>query len=302
MKDALIEIGVEGMTIIEVRGHGRQKGHTEFYRGREYTVDLLPKVKIEVVLPTDWWTRPSRRSPTPPVPARSATARFFSPASTTRFAFATKSEAKPRCETPEALLGMTMSSPAADSTLRTFYRQEFERLRGEFAANGSGRAAIAERTQVVDKLACDLWDQHISTQSGLALVALGGYGRRELFPYSDVDLLFLTENEAHEAGSKSRCAASARKCGTSDCASVPATRTLDDCARFDQDNVEFTISLLDCRFLMAATLTLFERLHEKSLPQLVARECGRVGANGWPRSRARDTCGSATPSSTWSRT
>jgi nitrogen regulatory protein P-II 1 len=51
VKDALIEIGVEGMTVTEVRGHGRQKGHTEFYRGREYTVDLLPKVKIEMVLP-----------------------------------------------------------------------------------------------------------------------------------------------------------------------------------------------------------------------------------------------------------
>lgn len=50
VKDALIEIGVEGMTVIEVRGHGRQKGHTEFYRGREYTVDLLPKVKIEAVI------------------------------------------------------------------------------------------------------------------------------------------------------------------------------------------------------------------------------------------------------------
>jgi nitrogen regulatory protein P-II 1 len=51
VKDALIEIGVEGMTVIEVRGHGRQKGHTEFYRGREYIVDLLPKVKIEAVIP-----------------------------------------------------------------------------------------------------------------------------------------------------------------------------------------------------------------------------------------------------------
>ncbi|HLH09182.1 MAG TPA: P-II family nitrogen regulator [Terriglobales bacterium] len=50
VKDALMEIGVDGMTILEVRGHGRQKGHTEFYRGREYTVDLLPKVKVEVVL------------------------------------------------------------------------------------------------------------------------------------------------------------------------------------------------------------------------------------------------------------
>jgi nitrogen regulatory protein P-II 1 len=51
VKDALREIGVEGMTVTEVRGHGRQKGHTESYRGREYTVDLLPKMKLELVLP-----------------------------------------------------------------------------------------------------------------------------------------------------------------------------------------------------------------------------------------------------------
>jgi nitrogen regulatory protein P-II 1 len=50
VKEALIEIGVDGMTIMEARGHGRQKGHTEFYRGREYTVDLLPKVKLELVV------------------------------------------------------------------------------------------------------------------------------------------------------------------------------------------------------------------------------------------------------------
>jgi nitrogen regulatory protein P-II 1 len=50
VKSALIEAGIEGITILEARGHGRQKGHTEFYRGREYTVDLLPKVKIELVL------------------------------------------------------------------------------------------------------------------------------------------------------------------------------------------------------------------------------------------------------------
>ena len=53
VKDALLEAGVEGMTILEARGHGRQKGHTEFYRGREYTVDLLPKVKIEIIVNDD---------------------------------------------------------------------------------------------------------------------------------------------------------------------------------------------------------------------------------------------------------
>ena len=51
VKDALAEIGVEGMTVSEVKGFGRQKGHTEIYRGSEYTVDFLPKIKIEVVLP-----------------------------------------------------------------------------------------------------------------------------------------------------------------------------------------------------------------------------------------------------------
>ena len=50
VKDALHEIGIEGMTVLEVRGHGRQKGHTEFYRGQEYTVDLIPKTKLELVL------------------------------------------------------------------------------------------------------------------------------------------------------------------------------------------------------------------------------------------------------------
>jgi nitrogen regulatory protein P-II 1 len=51
VKDALSELGIEGMTVTEVKGFGRQKGHTEIYRGSEYTVDFLPKIKLEVVLP-----------------------------------------------------------------------------------------------------------------------------------------------------------------------------------------------------------------------------------------------------------
>lgn len=53
VKDALIAAGVQGMTVTEVRGHGRQKGHTELYRGAEYKVDFLPKVKIEAVVEED---------------------------------------------------------------------------------------------------------------------------------------------------------------------------------------------------------------------------------------------------------
>jgi nitrogen regulatory protein PII len=51
VKDALGDVGIEGMTVTEVKGFGRQKGHTEIYRGSEYTVDFLPKIKIELVLP-----------------------------------------------------------------------------------------------------------------------------------------------------------------------------------------------------------------------------------------------------------
>lgn len=51
VKEALKAIGIDGMTITEVRGHGRQKGHKEVYRGQEYNVDLLPKIKVELVIP-----------------------------------------------------------------------------------------------------------------------------------------------------------------------------------------------------------------------------------------------------------
>jgi nitrogen regulatory protein P-II 1 len=53
VKDALHEVGFEGMTVTEVKGFGRQKGHTEIYRGSEYTVDFLPKVKLELVVSSD---------------------------------------------------------------------------------------------------------------------------------------------------------------------------------------------------------------------------------------------------------
>jgi nitrogen regulatory protein P-II 1 len=53
VKDALQAIGIEGVTISDVRGHGRQKGHTEVYRGQEYKVDMLPKVKLELIVPAE---------------------------------------------------------------------------------------------------------------------------------------------------------------------------------------------------------------------------------------------------------
>jgi hypothetical protein len=82
IQDALKSAGVVGMTVSEVRGFGRQGGHTETYRGAEYKIDFVPKVKIDVVTEDDSSTRSSRRSRVRPAPARSATARSGSPTST----------------------------------------------------------------------------------------------------------------------------------------------------------------------------------------------------------------------------
>ena len=102
-------------------------------------------------------------------------------------------------------------------------------------------------------------------------MAVGGYGRSELFPHSDVDLLFLTEDEASRERIKEPVIAVCQEMWDCGLRVSPSTRTLADCARFNQDNLEFTLSLLDCRFL-AGDASLFDRLHAAKLPELVARE------------------------------
>ena len=83
------------MTVPDARGHGRQKGHTEFYRGHEYTVDLLPKVKIEIVVRDDLMDKTVEAISRPRVPGKSATARSSSPTSRKPFASVTTSAALP---------------------------------------------------------------------------------------------------------------------------------------------------------------------------------------------------------------
>lgn len=75
VREALADCGVSGLTATEVKGFGRQKGHTELYRGAEYVVDFLPKIKLEIAVPTNSATRWSSRSPRPRTPAGSATGR-----------------------------------------------------------------------------------------------------------------------------------------------------------------------------------------------------------------------------------
>ena len=78
VREALSDIGVQGITVTEVKGFGRQKGHTELYRGAEYVVDFLPKVKIEAAVADDLVDRTIEAIEAPPAPARSVTARSLS--------------------------------------------------------------------------------------------------------------------------------------------------------------------------------------------------------------------------------
>ena len=89
VKEALQEVGLQGITVTEAKGFGRQKGHTELYRGAEYVVDFLPKVKIEIVLADEHGRAGGRGDPARPRrPAASATARFSYPRSRKRSASA----------------------------------------------------------------------------------------------------------------------------------------------------------------------------------------------------------------------
>jgi [protein-PII] uridylyltransferase len=102
-------------------------------------------------------------------------------------------------------------------------------------------------------------------------VATGGFGRGWLFPYSDIDLLFLYADRRGEETHKEAIRRFSQELWDLKLKLSPASRTLTECDRFDPNNTEFTISLLDCRYL-AGDRDLFARLHEKIIPKLVMRE------------------------------
>jgi [protein-PII] uridylyltransferase len=159
--------------------------------------------------------------------------------------------------------------------LRDFYSSETSRIQAQFRESGDGRAAVLKRTVLVESILLRLWKEMISSEesgpSGMALVALGGFGRGWLFPHSDIDLLFLHADRASEESYKDRIRQFSQELWDLRMKLSPSTRTLAECDKFDASNVEFTISLLDCRFL-AGDRELFSKLREKVIPRLVMRE------------------------------
>jgi len=145
----------------------------------------------------------------------------------------------------------------------------------DFAATGDGRAAVAERTRLIEEILKRLWRDLVSADEAgprqFALVATGGFGRGWLFPYSDIDLLFLYADRGGEETHKEAVRRFSQELWDLKLKLSPASRTLAECDRFDPNNTEFTISLLDCRYL-AGDRELFARLHDKTIPKLVMRE------------------------------
>jgi [protein-PII] uridylyltransferase len=187
-----------------------------------------------------------------------------------------------------------MAMPANDSTssgMRGTYQRKMLELRGAFEAGGaSGAATIAARAAALDELVSGLWRQAVEGDSrlgvGISLVALGGYGRQELFPYSDVDLLFLLDGKLAEKDVKEPIRRMNQELWDCGIRVSPVTRRLAECERFDPENTEFVISLMDHRMVIG-DVGLYDKLAEQCVPKLLQREHKTVAAQLLELTRTR---------------
>src|SRR4051812_1444846 len=168
-----------------------------------------------------------------------------------------------------------MAASSLIGELRGSLTEESARIQREFEAAGDGRSAVAQRTRLVEDILGRLWHDIISPDeakpANFALIATGGFGRGWLFPYSDIDLLFLFADRDAEQAFKDPVRRFSQELWDLRLKLSPASRTLAECDRYDSNNTEFTISLLDCRYLLGDR-DLFRRLHDKVIPKLVMRE------------------------------
>lgn len=168
-----------------------------------------------------------------------------------------------------------MATSSLSNGLRETYLAESSRIQQEFSSTGDGRNAVRQRTLLIENVLQTLWREFVAEfdpkSKKFALVATGGFGRSWLFPYSDIDLLFLFADREAEQRFAEPVRRLSQELWDLRVKLSPASRSIVECDRFDPQNTEFTISLLDARFL-AGDLDLFTRLHEKIIPKLVIRE------------------------------
>ncbi len=161
------------------------------------------------------------------------------------------------------------SSPTPLSVLGSQADTERQRIRQQFETGTSARETVRAQCELADRNVQQIFDEVLRVQSrepqGLCLLALGGYGRRMLFPYSDLDILFLLGNERIEQESRPLISEFSRTLWDIGFRVSSAGRTLEECKRIEEDNAEFHLALLDRRFL-AGDAALFEKLDTKVLP------------------------------------
>src|SRR5450755_2376005 len=146
---------------------------------------------------------------------------------------------------------------------------ERQRIRQQFEAGVRSSETLRALCELADRTIQRVFSEvlrvHNGDAQGLSLLALGGYGRRHLFPYSDLDILFLFGNEKAEAEFRPLIGEFSRVLWDLGFRVSSAGRTIDECKRIEEDNAEFHLALLDRRFL-AGDAELFERLDTKILP------------------------------------
>ena len=171
---------------------------------------------------------------------------------------------------PEPPHARKMPGPAKPlNVLAPEVEAERQRIRANFEAGNSAKQTLHALCELADstlgQIFGDVMKIHETPEEGLALLALGGYGRRMLFPYSDLDILFLFENEKTETEFRPFISEFSRTMWDLGFRVSSAGRTIDECKRIEEDNAEFHLALLDRRFL-SGDQELFDKLDKRILP------------------------------------
>jgi [protein-PII] uridylyltransferase len=161
--------------------------------------------------------------------------------------------------------------------LRDQYTREMALVRQTYERTGDGTAAIRRRSSIVDRILIELWRRAFDADAGakIAMLALGGYGRKDLFPYSDIDVLFAFADEETEKHARPAVRGIVQAMWDIGLRASPASRTLKECSRFDPDNLEFMLATFDHRFL-AGNFPLYQKLHQEILPGLILSEWNQI--------------------------
>jgi [protein-PII] uridylyltransferase len=161
--------------------------------------------------------------------------------------------------------------------LREQYLREMALVRQTCERTGDGTAAIRRRSAVVDRILIEMWRRAFTglPQLNVALLALGGYGRKDLFPYSDIDVLFAFADEKTEEQSREAVRAVIQGMWDIGLRASPSSRTVREAGRFEAENLEFTLATLDRRFL-AGQFPLYQQLHQSTFPGLILSEWNTI--------------------------